>query len=376
MTMTPPTTPTMRVLHVSEILPGGTATYLQELWHEQRKVLGDEQIRFLLPAAQLGHAPALPASQVVGWDRKGRDPRSLTRLGQALSREVSAFRPDVVHIHGTFAGVVGRAVLAARLRRPKVVYCAHGWSFAMDVSAKKRAAYAGLERLLARAGDGIIAISEDERRLALKAGLPARRVHTITNGIAPDPLGAGIERPTEGPLRLLFAGRHDRQKGLDILLDAMERVGDASVTLDVLGEPLGEDGRPLPSGTTPPLRPGAPVRYLGWTSKDDVARHMAAADAFIMPSRWEGFGLAAIEAMREGTPVIASDRGALPEVVRHGESGLIVPLDVDSLAAVIQTLNRSRLRVWGAQARRDFEQRFTAGAMNARILALYEEVMR
>jgi glycosyltransferase involved in cell wall biosynthesis len=363
--------PPSRVLHVSEILPGGTATYIQELWAFQRDQLGEERVRFLLPGPQLDHAPDLPRHRITGWARAGRDPGSLRRLGVALSAEVAAFRPDVVHIHGTFAGVVGRTVLGMRPRRPKIVYCSHGWSFAMEISPLKKRVYSGLERALSFGCDAIVTISEDERRLALAAGLPAAKLVTVLNGIAAAPRGAGVVRPEHGPLRLLFAGRHDRQKGLDILLDAMAQLEGVPVELDVLGEPLGEDGRPLPAGASPPARPGAKVNYIGWVPREEVAQRMAAADAFVMPSRWEGFGLVAVEAMREGTPVLASDRGALPEIIDHGRSGLIFPLDAASIADCLRGLSRPQLRAMGAAARRDFETRFTAQRMSEEILSLY-----
>ncbi|MEP9351383.1 glycosyltransferase [Xanthobacter sp. KR7-225] len=362
----------IRVLHVAETLPGGIASYLEELWAFQRTQFGEGQVRFLLPAEQVGHAGQIPAAAVTRWSRAGRDPASLLRLGRALGREVSAFRPHVVHIHSTFAGVVGRAVLGVRPKRPKIVYCAHGWSFAMEVSPLKQTLYSNLERGLALGCDAIVTISEDERRLALAAGLPAAKLVTVWNGIAEAPRGAGAAaRPQDGPIRLLFAGRHDRQKGLDILLDAMERLDGVPVELDVLGEPLGEDGRPLRAGATPPPRAGAKVNYIGWVPREAVAQRMAAADALVMPSRWEGFGLVAVEAMREGTPVLASDRGALPEIVDHGRSGLIYPLDAQAIAGCLRSLTRSRLQAMGTEARRDFETRFTAQRMSAEILRLY-----
>ncbi|MFG1357333.1 glycosyltransferase [Xanthobacter pseudotagetidis] len=364
-----------RILHVSEILPGGTATYIQELWAFQRDQIGEERVRFLLPGPQLEHAPDLPRHRIAGWPRSGRDPGSLRRLGAALSAEVAAFRPDLVHLHGTFAGVVGRALLGLRPRRPKILYCAHGWSFAMDVSPLKKKLYSSLERVLAPGCDAIATISDDERRLAVAAGLPAGKLVTIWNGIAEAPRGGGAARPEEGPLRLLFAGRHDRQKGLDILLDAMALLDGVPVELDVLGEPLGEDGRPLPDGASPPARPGARVNYVGWVPREEVARRMAAADAFVMPSRWEGFGLVAVEAMREGTPVLAANRGALPEIIDHGRSGLIFPLDPEAIAGCLRGLARPQLRAMGMEARRDFEARFTARRMSEEILALYGRLL-
>jgi glycosyltransferase involved in cell wall biosynthesis len=69
------------------------------------------------------------------------------------------------------------------------------------------------------------------------------------------------------------------------------------------------------------------VLFLGYLPQDELCRVFAASTAFLFPSRMEGFGMAPAEAMACSTPAIVSDRGALPEVVRNGESGYVLPVD-------------------------------------------------
>ena len=79
---------------------------------------------------------------------------------------------------------------------------------------------------------------------------------------------------------------------------------------------------------------------------------MVAADAIVMPSRWEGFGFVAIEAMRQGRPGYSSDRGALPEIIANGRTGIIVDIDRSrNLVDVLRSLDRVKLRYIGAAAK-------------------------
>ena len=99
--------------------------------------------------------------------------------------------------------------------------------------------------------------------------------------------------------------------------------------------------------------------------REDVPRIMDAFDISAMPSHMETFGLAAIEAMARSRAVIASNVGALPEVVSHGKTGLLVPVDADQLAgAALQLLHDADLRAkLGKSARKEVEQRFSLATM-------------
>lgn len=359
------------ILHVTETLPGGPASYLQEIYSFQADRLGDGNLAFILPASQAGHVQDSVLSRSLLWERSGRNLSSFLNLARAVRAGVRKYKPDTIHVHSTYAGVIARLAILSLRRRPKVVYCSHGWSFAMETSAWKRQIYRYVEVFLSRFTDGIVNISGFEQRLALAAGIPAEKQRTILNGICGHFNAPGAARPSAGPLRLLFVGRHDRQKGLDILLLAMEKIPPGLVRLDVIGE------RQLGSGrASAPVRApnGDQVHFLGWLDRTEVFRLMASVDAVVMPSRWEGFGLVAVEALRAGTPVIASNRGALPELVVHGRTGYVVEPTTDALASCIAALDRSALRVMGAAARADFLERFTSARMNEELAQYYLDV--
>jgi glycosyltransferase involved in cell wall biosynthesis len=114
---------------------------------------------------------------------------------------------------------------------------------------------------------------------------------------------------------------------------------------------------------------------LGWLSPAQIHAQLRAADIFVAPSRWEGLGLAAIEAMRAGVMVVASDVGGLREVVQDGVTGrLAKPGCADALRQALLADDASARAAMGREGRRRYLQRFTAERMNDEILALYERV--
>jgi len=161
----------------------------------------------------------------------------------------------------------------------------------------------------------------------------------------PPPRYSGVEvvRRKDNRLNLGFLGRHDRQKGLDFLLDFLDRHKDLPVHLWVAGE---EDRE---ATKTKAAREN--VTFLGWIDSLLVDDFIQGVDALIAPSRWEGFGLVVLEAMRNGRPVLVSDRGALAEHVVHGYNGYVFSIDFDDdLLSILNGLTRDIAREIGKNA--------------------------
>lgn len=169
---------------------------------------------------------------------------------------------------------------------------------------------------LAPAADRIVLISDHERREGVRIGIDPAALTTVLNGIA----DLHSERPArwqDDRVRVLFVGRLDTQKGFDTLLDAVEPIQD-HVAVRVIGKAVA-------GPATTPRKRSPQIEYLGWRSLSEVATEIAAADVVVVPSRWEGFGLVALEAMCGGCAVVASDVGGLREIVADGETGYLVP---------------------------------------------------
>lgn len=359
----------MRVIHVAETVFGGVGSYLDEVGRYQMQFPGSQNVFFLIPEGGAGMLPSVARTQLVEFPDRGRTPPGLIAFGLAIARTIARIDPDIVHLHSTFAGLVGRIVTTVRPHRARLIYCPHGWAFGMEVTGGRKALYAWCERQLARATDTIIVNSVSEHALALRHGIPAEKMQIIGNGVAAAEEGQQTTLPVPS-IHLAFIGRHDRQKGLDILLDELGQPGCAHIHLHIVGRSVASGKSPLIGRT---LRN---VTFHGWLSRGEIATLMKQMDAVVMPSRWEAFGLVAIEAMREGVPVIASNKGGLPEVVRHGVDGLIVDIDTPgALGEILSGLDRPLLLRLGRSARARFAAEFTAERMNREIASTYAALL-
>ena len=164
-------------------------------------------------------------------------------------------------------------------------------------------------------------------------------------------------------INLLFVGRLDRQKGLDLFLDVYNKMELDNVHLYVIGTSVLDNSLPKNTET---------VTYLGWVDNKDIDAYYQACDAVIMPSRWEGFGLVAIEAMRNSKPVIASNMGALPELIKNNINGYIFDIKNDKvLKEILLNINKNELQVLGKQARLIYLKNFTDLIFIKNIYKLY-----
>lgn len=357
-----------RVLHIAQSIAGGVASFLEEIAPYQSERFGPENVRFLAPAGSEAHLPDLLPGQLVTFAPVSREVPALLNFARRASAIIDEFNPDIVHLHSSFAGALVRLLGKVRRSGARVIYCPHGWAFGMQISPVKKLAYAAVERGLAQATEMIVAVSQDELDLALRFGLPREKTIIVKNGIAWAPLPN--RQPRTGPLRLGFIGRHDRQKGLDILLDTIRRVPLPDVHFDIVGAGvLNGNGERRDAAD-------ANVTYHGWLSRSGTLELLNSLDALVMPSRWDAAPIVAIEAMRAGVPVIASNRGGLPEIVRHGVGGYIFDLDdPHSLGRVLLGLTREELQRLGLSARQRWEQDYVADAMNELTCSVYEKVL-
>jgi glycosyltransferase involved in cell wall biosynthesis len=231
----------------------------------------------------------------------------------------------------------------------------------------------------------VIAVSEATRaELLARYRLPAGRVCVIPEAagpaFAPPSAAARAAVRVRHALRgsyVLFVGLLEPKKNLGALLAAVARLRAAGqlgdTTLVVAG--AAGWGREPPSAAARRLALDGTVRFLGPVADADLPALYAEAEVFVFPSLWEGFGLPVLEAMAAGTAVLASRRGALPEVT--GGAAMLVEPEVGPLADALATLLgdralRSRLREAGLARAATFSWTRTAAAT----LAVYREAWR
>jgi len=353
-----------KILHVAETIKGGVATVIRTISASPEDDAANYQLVYLVPEDQAKELHGIAPQQVRTFPRSGRNVPSLLRFAWRLSQVLLKEKPDVVHLHSTFSGVIGRVVcvLLRPWRKPKIVYCPHAFSFLMESSPTKQKVYAWIERVLQKVTDVIICVSQYELDKAARFGIDRKRMKLIYNGIPHKddaPKSAGAE-----PIHLLFVGRLDYQKGFDVLLKAYAKVDRNDLKLTVVGSAVNEDSVECP--------PMDSVEYLPWVTPSEVQALYQKADALIVPSRWEGFAMVPLEGMAMGLPVIASNCTSLPELVTNEVSGYVFPSgDHQALADVLTIIQRPRLLDLGNEGRSIVRERFSAALMIRQTYDLY-----
>ena len=231
-----------------------------------------------------------------------------------------------------------------------------------------------------RAVDAVIAISEGVRTALIRVGVRAERIRVVPSGIdaralaAPPAARAAVRREWglgDDEVAVVALGALEVRKGHAVLLAAAAGLASAAPRLRYVFCGEGRQAKAL-AGAAAALDGAA--RLVGF--RRDVAACLAAADIVALPSLQEGLGVAALEAMAAGRPVVASRVGGLAEAVVHEETGLLVPPgDPTALAAALARLARDpdlRARL-GAAGHARVLARYTAARMAEGTLACYED---
>lgn len=358
----------LKVLHVAETIRGGIATYLNELHPYQRASYDRHNVHYIVPSDHRDDLAGFEDSEVSVFQRTGRSVAGLLRMAIVTLQQIRRIRPDVVHIHSTFAGLVIRPLLFFMRDRPQVVYCPHGWAFSRETSRLSHRTTKLVEHLLARITDRIVCISGDEQKQGIEAGIARERLILVYNGISADrpvPAANSVTWASH-KTRILFIGRLDRQKGYDLLVETARRLSEA-VDVRIIGSSV--------IGKQEDLEPPSNVALLGWMNRAEIEAHLEAADLVVIPSRWEAFGLVALEAMRAAKPIVAFRIGALPEIVEDGVTGILSnPVSVDSLVEGIERAAKLDLPATGRRGYDRFRRLYDVKNTDQALNTLYLDV--
>jgi glycosyltransferase involved in cell wall biosynthesis len=373
--------------------PGGEdQVYADEAWLLQRG--GHEVIRFEQHNDVLKEKRAWDAAKTTFWSRESY---------QALRRLVATHRPDVAHFHNTFPLISPSGYQAVREAGIPVVQTLHNFRLICpgallmrsgapcERCVTKRFAWPGIVHGCYRESrkatavtaaamswhgvrgtwrncvDRFIATTQQARALFVSGGLPEEKLAVKPNFVRPDP--GRFSGPRQGAI---FVGRLSPEKGIETLLEAWQRLGDR-IPLRIVG-----DG-PLRDEVLQAQRSHPGIEWLGRLPFDQVLEQIGAAKALLFPSLlYETFGRTMIEAFATGTPVIASDLGAMRELVADEVTGLrFLVGDAAALVAQIDRLWADEI-LWerlSEGARREFERHYTADRNLQLLQEIYEQAI-
>lgn len=353
----------VKILHVGEYVNGGVATYLRTLLSGLQKY--DDVENYLLISEYKSQRGWENITQKVFYYKYKRSISNIFSAIKQIHAIIEDVNPDIIHVHSTWAGLFVRLPYLFRKRKAKIIYQSHGWAFLMDTSNYKKNIYALVEKILSIPTDKIINISNYEQNQAIEYGLNKNKMVMIYNGVEDKINKSNLKLNWDNnKINLLFVGRLDRQKGLDLFLDVYDKMKLENIHLYVIGTSVLDDN--LPKSTKY-------VTYLGWVDNKDIDEYYQACDAVIMPSRWEGFGLVAIEAMKNSKAVIVSNRGALPELIKEDFTGYIFNIDDEiSLKNRLLNLDKEKINILGKNGRNIYLQKFVDKIFINKIYKIYK----
>jgi glycosyltransferase involved in cell wall biosynthesis len=221
--------------------------------------------------------------------------------------------------------------------------------------------------------DAMITLTVFQRDMLIKAGLPAGSMHIKPHFYKDAPTPLPWKDREE---KVVYIGRLSAEKGPAVMIEAWKRLGSKAPLLEVIGDGPDMDRlKDMIKGTSVEQR----ITFTGQLPFSETQERLGRAKMLILPSIcFEGFPMVIREAFALGVPVVGSRIGAIPFLVTHAKNGMLFePGDSGDLAGIVSRLqeNNDELAAMAAAARREFDEKYTAGANLQTLISIYEAAL-
>ncbi|AQL29783.1 MULTISPECIES: glycosyltransferase family 4 protein [unclassified Prochlorococcus] len=298
---------------------GGAHIYLRDLayWLQSRKykisIIVGGHGKYINHLREIG-LNVFPISSLGRQINFSKDIKSIFRLFLLIKN----LKPDLISVHSAKTGILIRFLGIFKLI-PKCIFTAHGWSFAEGVG-KLSFFYRLLETFFAYVPQKIITVCKSDYNLALNFRICSKeKLIYIHNGIKDlNKYNPKFYKQNE-PIKLIMTARFENQKDHLTLIKSLSLLKNYNWNLKLLGK------GPLQQSIKVKLKDlniSERVEFLGW--KNNVADFLENSDIYLLITKWEGFPISILEALRAGLPIIATDVGGISESVKNGENGFLV----------------------------------------------------
>ncbi|MBA2406075.1 MAG: glycosyltransferase [Bdellovibrionales bacterium] len=284
------------------------------------------------------------------------------KLLKTLEQDFLQIAPAIIHAHGFKAAFYGKLSIPTGT---KLVVTHHG----KTSHTFKVKVYEYIEDQIMKRAAAVIAVSQDMKIQLTQAGIASNKIKVVENFMTSKVIPRS--RTDSVPLKLLFVGRLSPEKGCSVLIDAMAKLERGAFKLTVLGQ--GIEFSNLQKQMQEQNLAGD-VTFVGF--KQNVNEYMALCDVIVMPSFREGQPLTLIEACCMGIPVVASNVGGIPELVKE-ENGYLVPAnDSFELSQALKrlTLNLASLEKSSEELSHQYKDRFSGQTWANNTISVYKTV--
>lgn len=352
------------IMHIAEAFGGGIITFLANLANHQAGQYNVIIIHGIRPETHANYRdffdPRIKLVHVRSF-RQQIDLRHTLQSIREVRELIRIYQPDVIHMHSSQAGVVGK--IAAIGHTCRKVYSPHGFSFLrQDVSRVKRRVFVTIERLFTRFDCVLVASSATEHKAAQ---LLTHRAILITNGINPTSLlpYKGI-RGEGSTVTIAMVGRALPQKNPAMFNEIARLMPDCHF------EWIGD-------GALCHLLSSFNIHVVGWGPREEALDYLAKSDIYVMTSLWEGMPMSLLEAMYLRKPCVVTDVVGNRDVIRDGHNGYVCR-DVSQFVTRLRYLidNPDVRARMGQQAHEDVVNHYTSQVMAARYSEVYQEGMK
>lgn len=329
----------MKILHAAETIKGGVATVINSLVEHQVQQ-ANVQVICLIPSDQEDSLIQIEDLKKVNFKRNGRSFFGMMAFFVTFYKLILSEKPDVVHLHSSFSGFLGRIaiLLAGRYKKIKIIYCPHAFGFLMETKPLKQKAYTSVEKILSIITDKIICVSKSEYSAAVEKGFSKEKLVLIYNGVKPKDIKNTCKLNYKKTYKILFVGRFDFQKGIDVLAEAIKDLSYCKNGINYVFTLVGES-----VNSTDNVKfndsDNIKIYQLGWLKPEELQKQYLTHDVIVIPSRWEGFAMVPLEAMSFGLPIIANDISTFRELENNNDKHLILFKNKDELYEILKKIN-------------------------------------
>jgi glycosyltransferase involved in cell wall biosynthesis len=362
----------VNLLHlITELEPAGAENLLVDIARKLDKDEFNLKVAYVYGMGTLAEEIRDAGARVFDLSRKGKvDPLLLARLVALLRRE------RILHTHLAHASIVGR--VAAKLAGVRLITTTRHYAY----WNKKRSLAHWMERRTAILNSNLIAISENVKKyMIVEEKCRSDKIVVLHNAVDLGVFNSTDRAGSSGMTNDFVIGSIGRlhpSKGYETLLRSMPCVKQSfpGARLTIVGTGREKDNLERLSAQ---LGVSSEVDFIGAKKPSEIPRLLKTLDLFVLASNWEGFGLAAVEAMASGLPVVATDVGGLPEIVEDRRTGFLVPPGEPRMLAekVVHLLQNPDLRrQMGTQGRIRARALFSLEDMIKKLEAMYRDLLR